>query len=205
MPETRSADHWDARYRSGELPWDTRRAEPRLTEVVAELDPPTRAAVDLGCGTGDNAMWLADQGYEALGVDIAPTAVAQAERRAKQAGLANVRFETASVLEGLPIASGSVGLAIDRGCLHTIAEADRARYVERLAGALAGGGLWLALCGSADEARAEGEEGPPRLSAAELVDAVESRFEVVKLERSSFTGADGRATHIAWRGLFRRR
>lgn len=205
MIQTRPAEHWDERYRAGDAPWDMRRPEPRLTELVERLTVPRGVALDLGCGTGDNAMWLAEHDYEAVGVDIAAAAVAEAQRRAVEAGLKSVRFVCASVLGGLPVAAGGARLALDRGCFHTVSASDRARYAANVAEALAAGGWWLVLCGNADEVRAEGEEGPPQLTAAEVVDAVEGLFEVVTLEHSRFTRDDGAPGSLAWRGVLRKR
>lgn len=205
MAETRSAELWDERYQHGDLPWDTRRAEPRLTEVVESLTPPTRLAMDLGCGTGDNAMHLAKGGFDVVGVDLSSTAITTAKARAAEAGLSTIRFEAGSVLDPLPVEAGSVGLVTDRGCFHTLSVADQPTYAGRVAEAMAGGGWWVMLCGNADEPRAEGEEGPPQMTAARIVSAVESRFEVVRLEHCSFTGHDGQPTHLAWRAILRRR
>ena len=61
-PHTVSAAEWDARYRSGELPWDTQRPSPELMRVLDEgfAAPPGRA-LELGCGTGTNAIYLAQR------------------------------------------------------------------------------------------------------------------------------------------------
>lgn len=205
MIETRSAEHWNERYVGGDLPWDTQQAERRFVEVVGELQPPTRRAMDLGCGTGTNALWLGREGFETIGIDIAAAAVERARQRAREAGLEQVRFACASVLDPLPVEPGTIGVATDRGCFHTVGADDRPRYAQRVAEALAAGGWWVMICGSADEIRAEGEHGPPQLTAGQIAAAVEPRFEVHRLERSSFTGSDDRPTHIAWRGVLRRR
>ena len=205
MTETRTAQDWDERYRRGEHPWDARRAEPRLTELVPGLEVPLPVALDLGCGTGDNALWLARQGYRTVGIDIAATAVARAQQRAREAGLMQVRFICASILEALPVPTGAAGLALDRGCFHSLAEADRPRMARHLAAALAEGGWWLMLCGNADEPRAEDVQGPPQLTARQIVEAIEPHFELHRLERARFSGNDARPTHLAWRALWRRR
>ena len=205
MAEPRPASHWEQRYAEGDLPWDARRPEARLTELARTLTPPTSIALDLGCGHGDNALWLARQGYDALGIDVAPTAIAGAAKRAHAADIHTARFCCASVLEPLPVQRGAVGLALDRGCFHVLADADRARYVAHVGAAMAAGGWWLILCGNADEPRAEGEVGPPQLNADQLVQPLRPWFELHRLERCRFSGADGRPTHLAWRALCRRR
>jgi len=205
MIDTRPAEHWDQRYLDNDLPWDTRRPEPRLTELVTALDVPRAVAMDMGCGTGDNAMWLAQNGFETIGVDLSAVAIETARARAGEAGLNNVRFESGSVLDELPVERGSVGVVLDRGCFHAIGDDDRGLYARRVAEALAPGGWWLMMCGNADEQRAEGEEGPPQLSATRIAGVVEEHFEIHALERSRFTASDGQAKRMAWRGVLRRR
>jgi len=181
------------------------RPEPRLTEVAASFTPPTRLALDLGCGHGDNTRWLAERGYRGLGLDVSPTAISQARHKATDAGLTAAEFACESVLAPLPVAPASAGLAIDRGCFHVLGAADRPSYVHHVAEALAPGGWWLFLCGNADEPRAEGEEGPPQLTADEVVRPLIECFELHRMERCRFTGSDGQPTHLAWRALLQRR
>ena len=233
MTEPRGPEHWDGRYREGNLPWDTGQPEERLIEVVREVELAGRSVVDLGCGAGTNAIELARMGFNVVGVDISGEAVEMARQRADQllgatagspssaktsspltAGRASsgtygaagsVRFEVASIVEGLPIEPGSVAVAVDRGCFHSVDPSERAAYIEQVAEVLIGGGWWLLLCGNADEPREEGATGPPQLTAAELAAAVEGKFEIRRLERSALTGHDGQVRHIAWRGVFCKR
>lgn len=77
------ADDWEALYRSDEMP-----ATPVDRDVVAlarTLTPGT--ALDLGCGAGQNSIWLAEHGWEVLGVDIAGSAIGRAESAAQAAGV----------------------------------------------------------------------------------------------------------------------
>jgi methyl halide transferase len=198
-------EHWDERYRGGDLPWDIRRPETQLTEIVTKLSLPRSIALDLGCGTGENTRWLARHGYEAIGIDISSEAIRIALQRTKEEGVAAARFFCGSVTDPLPVTPETVGLALDRGCFHALAEDERPILARQVAVALAEGGWWLILCGNADQHRAEGEEGPPRLQAREVIEPVDAAFEVHALERSHFTGADGRPGHLAWRAVLRKR
>ena len=71
--------------------------------------------LNIGCGTGMNAIWLAQRGFETVGMDIAPTAIERAREKAGRAGVANVRFVCGDILETLPVARCSVDLVLDRG------------------------------------------------------------------------------------------
>ena len=83
---------------------------------------PAGVAVDLGCGLGTEASFLAASGWAAIGVDLSAAAV-----RAAGASHAGVAFLRADVL-ALPLRDASADLLIDRGCFHYVDAADRVRY-----------------------------------------------------------------------------
>src|SRR5260221_10156924 len=98
--------HWDDRYRSGDTPWDTGRPSSELQRVLAEEKVPAGRAIDLGCGTGANAVWLAQQGFDVTGVDISPLAIERANARAQAAGV-SCRFLVADLSAPPPELSGA--------------------------------------------------------------------------------------------------
>jgi len=161
-------------------------------------------AIDLGCGTGANAIALAARGFAVIACDIAPKAIEMARQRAEKAGVNGIAFHIADVLEALPVESDSIDFAFDRGCFHTVTPALRSTFVDRVADALKPGGWWLTLAGNRDDDPKFDRPGPPQLTAAALTAAVEPRFEVHDLARIRFTD-DGRPTHLAWSALLRRR
>lgn len=136
------------RYLRGDAPWDSGIVPP---EVVAWIDaheeagrPPGRA-LDLGCGTGTTSIYLAEYGWEAVGVDFAPNAIWQARRKAAEQALAGqVRFHAADVarLDFLP-ADRPFDLAIDIGCLHGLFPEQQASYATHLARLLRPGATYL--------------------------------------------------------------
>src|SRR4051812_29091627 len=74
---------WDEDYKQEVLPWDTDEPDPNLVEAVRRIAPERGRALDVGCGTGTNAIWLASAGFEVVGVDVSERAVERAEARAK--------------------------------------------------------------------------------------------------------------------------
>ena len=90
--------HWEEHYRSGHPPWDTGRASSELIRIVEEerIDP--CRAIELGCGTGTNAVWLAERGFEVSAVDLVPLAIEKAIDRAAKAGV-KVQFLSLNLLE----------------------------------------------------------------------------------------------------------
>ena len=189
---------WNSRYATGDLPWDSGRPEEMLVNAVrAGLVKPGRT-LEVGCGTGTNAAWLADSGFDVLGVDISPLAIEQARAKAVD----RCRFEVLDFLAADP-AGAPFDLVFDRGCWHVFDEGDeRARFAARVAALLAPGGQWLSLIGSTEGAPRD--VGPPRRSARDIMVAVEPVLEIVEL-RSFFFDLDREVPPKAWRCLARRR
>jgi SAM-dependent methyltransferase len=90
------ADFWEQRYASSERVWSGR-ANQTLVDVVAPLSP--GRSLDLGCGEGGDTIWLAQNGWQATGVDISPSAIARARAAAAAFGLGPDRatFEVADL------------------------------------------------------------------------------------------------------------
>ena len=178
MPET----SWNDRYASGEpLPWDTGTPDPQLVEMIESGAIAPGRALEIGCGTGTNAIFLAHRGFNVLGVDISEVAVSKA--RAKAHG--QCRFEVVDILEAAP-AGGPFQFVFDRGCFHAFDEdSERVRFAERVAAALVEHGLWLSLIGSTEGAARE--EGPPRRSARDVMNAIEPSLEIVQFRSTEFS------------------
>ena len=72
---------WNENYASGELPWDTGLPEPLLVEFVTSAGLAPGRTLEIGAGTGTNAIWLAERGFDVLGVDVSPLAVERARAK----------------------------------------------------------------------------------------------------------------------------
>lgn len=120
-------------YRDGKPPWDTDVSPPELTALVsgeAALSP--GRALDLGCGTGTNAVYLAQNGWEVTGVDLIDDAIDQSRRKAAGAGMP-VQFLAGDVtrLDALDV-SGPFDLFFDLSCYCGIPPHRRDAYAEGL-------------------------------------------------------------------------
>jgi len=174
---------WNDSYATGDAPWDTGEPDEHLVAFVRSGAVPPGRALDIGCGTGTNALWLAGQGFEVLGVDLAPLAIDKA--RAKAAGTkGHCRFETLNFLDG-DAPDGPFDFVFDRGCFHVFDEAgDRERFAARVAALLERGGRWLSLIGSTEGP--ERDSGPPRRSARDVMNAIEPSLEIREFRSIEF-------------------
>jgi cyclopropane fatty-acyl-phospholipid synthase-like methyltransferase len=128
-------------------PWDTGVTPPEVIEVVERGELRPGRALDLGCGTGTNVIYLARHGFDTVGVDAAWLALWKARRKAKAAGV-HARFLLASVLD-LDAAQPDPALrepfdfCLDIGCFHSFGPAERVRYTAGLRRVVRPGGLYL--------------------------------------------------------------
>lgn len=181
---------WNESYASGQLPWDTGQAEPLLVEFVASSGVKPSRTLEIGAGTGTNAIWMAERGFDVLGLDVSPLAVERACAKMEGRSLP-CRFEALDFL-AVPPPGGPFQFVFDRGCFHVFDEPDeRQRFAARVATALAPGGLWLSLIGSTEGSPRE--VGPPRRSAVEVILAIEPALEVVELRSAEFHGSNAKA------------
>lgn len=157
-PPPRSRAWWEQRYADGSIPWDTGIAPPELRELLesGQLRPPG-VALDLGCGTGTNTVFLAQAGFTVFGVDLSWLALSRAHARALAAGVPP-RFCQGDVTD-LGFLAVQAVFALDVGCLHSIAPDDRARYAHSLAQRMAPDGLYLLYGHYADPSRVDGPIG----------------------------------------------
>jgi SAM-dependent methyltransferase len=109
---------YDLMYRFGSPHWDTSLTSP---EVVAVIEGDTAIspgrALDLACGTGTNVIYLSRHGWEAVGVDFSPVAIAQARKRA--GGTPGAAFVEGDVSRLAPLClDGPFDFVLDIGCYH---------------------------------------------------------------------------------------
>ncbi|MGH8291736.1 MAG: class I SAM-dependent methyltransferase [Steroidobacteraceae bacterium] len=173
-----------------------------VSHRVFALHPIERGrALDVGCGTGTNALWLAGQGFAVLGIGISSAAIERARAKAGK-GVPHGHTATVDFLSDA-ISDGPFDLIFDRGCFHVFDKAEeRARFAQRVASLLKRDGSWLSLIASTEGP--EREVGPPRHSAREVVSAIERELEIIELRSIQF-GANLPQPVAAWRCLSRPR
>ncbi len=139
------------RYLFQNTPWDTGITPPEIVALIEEEKLPAGRALDLGCGTGTNAIYLAKHGWQAVGVDFVARPVKKAKRKAQRAGVADrTNFLVGDVahLEKLNL-NGPFDLIVDIGCGHTLDLTQRTNYVKAAADLMRSGGVMMVywFCG----------------------------------------------------------
>jgi SAM-dependent methyltransferase len=128
-------DHWEKHYGERERIWSGR-VNVQFADVVADLKP--GRALDLGCGEGADAVWLAERGWDVVAVDVSDTALGRARAAADERGVGDrIDFRQVDLSEGLP--GGDFDL-ISSQFLHSTLEFDRQKILVEAAGALRPGG-----------------------------------------------------------------
>ena len=166
------------RLYAGQPRWEIGRPQKALLDVADRI---TGSVLDAGCGTGENALFLASRGQRVTGIDFLAEPITIAKRKAAERGLtATFLVMDALALKELPEVFDS---AIDSGLFHVFSDDDRRRYVEGLASVLKPGGRLFLLCFSDAE---PGDQGPRRVTRKEIEDAFAQGWVVESVEPSRY-------------------
>jgi len=139
---------YDLIYRFG-APWElgVRTELKDLVEGGRLAPDPGDTAIDLGCGTGANTVFLAQRGWETTGVDFSPIALEKAEARARDAGVTDISFIKGDLsAETIPGAQGPFDFLLDYGTLDDLQEPHRTRMAQLITRIAAPGARFLMYC-----------------------------------------------------------
>jgi len=156
-------DFFDSAYK-GTPPWDIGRPQKEFVELVRRGEI-TGSVLDIGCGTGEHALFFAGEGHEVWGIDSAPMAVRKATEKAAERGLP-VHFLVLNALE-LTRLNRKFDTATDSGLFHTLSDEDRPVFADNLAAVLSPAGKYFMLCFSELEPAGY---GPRRITKREIQD-----------------------------------
>jgi len=189
------------RYQAGDTPWDIGRPDSNLIQTIAKVPIKCCKALDIGCGTGDNSIWLYQQGFQVVGVDTSEIAIEKAREKASKAN-AKCTFGVSDILKS-DIEGAPFGFVFDRGFFHILGlDRERETFAEKVKDHLDKDGLWLSLLGNADEQRSG--KGPPQRTARDIVNAVEPVFKILSLVSGAF-GSNHPDPPRAWVCLMKKR
>ncbi len=136
---------WDVMYLFKKTPWDTGITPPEIVSMIESGKVSIGRALDLGCGTGTNAITLAQHGFTVTAIDVSRRAIALAKRKTRSAQLTDrVRLERGDVtLMRRWVLGQSIDFAYDIGCFHNLKADARQRYVSALTGVLKPGAIYM--------------------------------------------------------------
>ncbi len=155
-------------------PWDIGRPQPAFVELVRAGELNMGGVLDVGCGTGENSMYLAEKGFSVVGVDLSTRAIDAAKAKAIERKL-KVYFRIANALS-LDFKNGYFDNAIDSGLFHTFNDNDRVDFASEIALVLKPDGRYFMLCFSDKEPTNWG--GPRRITKEEIETTFSPFFDI---------------------------
>lgn len=175
---TKGSGRYEELYlKQGEdAPWAIDKPSSELVELVTEI--PKGNALDIGCGVGQESIFLAKNGFSVSGIDVAPTAIRIAKKKAREAR-AKVKFYVGDALS-LRFKDDEFDFVNDRGLFHTLNPDDRRKFVLEIERVLRKGGLYFMQCFSDKEP--DTGKGAYHLSEDEIRGNFESRFSIVSIK-----------------------
>ncbi|MFI0981044.1 class I SAM-dependent methyltransferase [Streptomyces sp. NPDC021093] len=199
-----NAAEWDRTYDSAIAGWDEE-PPPVLGELLAEHAPPPARILDVGCGLGTTARWLAGRSYTVTACDFSARAVQEARRRTP-AGSA-VRYEVLDITGHAP-PPDPFPVVLDRGVLHTCpTRRERRTFAAAMARTCGPGGLWVHVGAAAlsEEDALDQSCGPSWTTEETFLDAVGTWFTVLDLKIADFGRQKGVTDWPARYAVLRRR
>ena len=176
----------------GTPPWDIGEPQPEFIRLV-EVGWIRGKVLDVGCGTGENALYFASKGLDAWGADAAPRAIARGMEKAEARGL-KVHFTTADALH-LGSLRTTFDAVTDSGLFHVFDDEQRPQYRASLEKVLPPGGR-LSILAFSDQEPEWG--GPRRLREEEFRETFEPTFRIIELRRTRFKTTRAAEGAHAW-------
>ena len=184
-------EFFDSAYRDTP-PWDIGRPQKEFVELVGRGEI-TGSVLDIGCGTGEHALFFSGKGYEVWGIDSAPLAIQKAREKAVRRGL-QVHFLVLNALD-LSRLNRKFDTATDSGLFHTLSDEDRPVFVDNLAAILSPAGKYFMLCFSDQE---PGGYGPRRITRREIQDSFRDGWSINYIRPAIFESRTRAKGPRAW-------
>lgn len=122
------------------LPWYQK--QPFSNEISKVLPTKKGKALDVGCGSGEHSIWLAQQGFEVTGIDMFEEAISMATKLSEES---NIKLTLFKVDLFAYSRTGEFDLVYDSGCLHSLVGGDRVRYKQKVTEWLAPNGTFVLM------------------------------------------------------------
>ena len=166
----------------GEPPWDIGHPQKEYIQLE-QAGEIVGSVLDVGCGTGENALYLAEHGHGVWGIDFIPTAIQKAQEKAEQRHL-TAMFRVLNVLE-LHTLGRTFDTVIDSGLFHVLSDEERPLFVDNLAAVIRRGGTYFMLCFNES---VPGDYGPRRVTQAEIKASFQDRWRINYIRQATLEG-----------------
>lgn len=176
-----SRDRWESLYKSNYTPWDDGEVDLTLVRIIKKYKLKPTNGIEIACGTGTNAIWMTGQGYNMTAVDISEEAIKKASEKAETEDAQINLLRQDFLKDGKSLGKEVFEFAFDRGGFHSFhTKKTRRICADNLSYILKKDSLWLSLSGNSDYT--DEMSGRPRLSATDIVTAVEKHFKILYME-----------------------
>ncbi len=176
-PKTSESDSWDQEYLAGRDSWDVGLPDPHISNLIKTGLITSGTLLDVGCGAGNETIYLAQQGFEATGIDISPVAIDLAYSRAAKGGV-RCRFIVADVL-CLPFQNEKFEVVLDKACFHFILPHDRQTYIESIKSVIKPNGKFILFAASEYDTTID---GPYKFTREEILNTFKVAFKILFVE-----------------------
>lgn len=187
-------ENWNSRYIEEDTPWDSGIPSQQMIRIIEEKQIEPCRAIDIGCGTGTNAIYLAKQGFNVTAVDFSIKAISIAKVKSETAGC-QIEFIQADLGQWTPEME-PFDFIFDRGCYHTVRRSNVDGFL-RMVNCISGPETrYLSLTGNANDTKQV--EGPPQLTKEEIESELGSIFEILDLQEFHFEDKDHLQGPLGW-------
>jgi len=184
LDRSEDLNFWERLYDNSPQ-WDINRPQPEFVESYQRNELSKGKILDVGCDTGDNAIFFAEKGFSVLGIDIVEKAIEKAKIKAKERQV-KVDFKIVNVLNlKKELKKNEFSNIIDSGLFHVLSDPERLTFVEQINYALRDRGSYFMMCFSDEE---HNGEGPRRISKEEIIEVFSPFFKINYIKSTFFIG-----------------
>ncbi len=190
---------WDRLYREGRPSWETGQASNELLKLLEEGVIPVGRVLELGCGTGANAVCLCKNGFEVTAVDSSPTALERARRLGRLEN-APVHFILDDVFEFAKQAE-PFDLIFDAGFYHFARRHDLDQLLDLLWRITRPGSYYVTFAGNAHD---DSEGGPPGVTEEDIHGELGRILDMVQLRTFRYESPNREEGYLGWSCVMKR-
>jgi ubiquinone/menaquinone biosynthesis C-methylase UbiE len=189
--------NWDEDYRTKSTPWDIGEPDGEIINLVEDGTLKRSCKVlEVGCGTGNDAIYLAKKGFEVVGIDLSSSAIQRAKEKAKREKVdSRCQFYNADVLDLSFLKETKFDFVLDRTCFGSIDSSKREKFKENIKNVLTRNGKFLLIEISNSDDNTSGDS----FSEKDLRGVFGADFKIFSLKPATLKHRDH--DHKAWKML----